>query len=77
MIFKTFQSSLSPYNGVDKENHIAVIALHKCRIERACIFELLKLLNVFKWRTDSDTNLTVVCRHRWSRKSPVKIDESS
>jgi hypothetical protein len=27
----------------DKENHIAVIALHKSRIERARIFELLKL----------------------------------
>ena len=26
----------------DKENRIAVIALHKCRIERAHIFELLK-----------------------------------
>ena len=23
--------------------------------------------NVLKWSTDSDTNLTVVCRHRWSR----------
>ena len=25
------------------------------------------LENVLKWSTDSDTNLTVVCRHRWSR----------
>ena len=23
------------------------------------------LENVLKWSTDSDTNLTVVCRHRW------------
>ena len=23
--------------------------------------------NVLKWSTESDTNLTVVCRHRWSR----------
>jgi len=23
--------------------------------------------NVLKWSTDSDTNLTVVCKHRWSR----------
>ena len=30
----------------DKENGIAIIALHKCRIERACLFELLKLLNI-------------------------------
>ena len=30
----------------DKENRIAVIALHKCGIERAHIFELLKLLNI-------------------------------
>ena len=30
----------------DKENVIAFIALHKFRIERACIFELLKLLNI-------------------------------
>ena len=29
----------------DKENHIAVIAFHKCEIERAHIFELLKPLN--------------------------------
>ena len=30
----------------DKENRIAVIALHKCGIERARIFELLKPLNI-------------------------------
>ena len=30
----------------EKENCIAVIDLHKCNIERACIFELLKLLNI-------------------------------
>ena len=30
----------------DKKNRIAVIALHKCGIERACIFELLKQLNI-------------------------------
>ena len=32
----------------DKENSIAVIALRKCRIESAHIFELLKLLNNVK-----------------------------
>ena len=38
----------------DKENRIAIIARHKCGIERARIFELLKLLNiarVFVYRT--------------------------
>ena len=30
----------------DKENHVAVIAIHKCGIERARIFELLKPLNI-------------------------------
>ena len=30
----------------DKENCIAVVALHKCGIERALIFELLKPLNI-------------------------------
>ena len=30
----------------DNENHVAVIALLKCRIERARIFDLLKLLNI-------------------------------
>jgi hypothetical protein len=30
----------------DKKNRVAVIALHKCKIERARIFELLKLLNI-------------------------------
>ena len=30
----------------DIENSIAVIALHKCKIERACIYELLKLLSI-------------------------------
>ena len=40
-------SRLSHYNGVtDKENRIAVIDLHKCGIERARTFELLKLLNI-------------------------------
>ena len=39
---KTFQSSLSRYDGVDKENRISAIALHKCRTETARSFELLK-----------------------------------
>ena len=43
---KIFQSSLSCYNGVDKENCITVIALHKWGIERACIFVLLKPVNI-------------------------------
>ena len=30
----------------DKENHVAVIVLHKCGIGIARIFELLKLLNI-------------------------------
>ena len=30
----------------DKENHIAVITLYKCGIERARIFDLLKPLNI-------------------------------
>ena len=40
--------------STDKENRIAVIALHKCGIKRAHIFELLKPLNiifVFVYRT--------------------------
>ena len=32
----------------DKENHIAVIAFHKCGIEKAHISELLKLLNIMR-----------------------------
>jgi hypothetical protein len=39
---------------IDKENRIAVIALHKCRIQRICIFQLLNPLNnvhVFVYRT--------------------------
>ena len=32
--------------GTNKKNHIAVINLHKCGIERARIFELLKPLNM-------------------------------
>ena len=31
---------------IDKENRVAVIALHKCGIERTRIFELLKPLNI-------------------------------
>ena len=30
----------------DKDNCIAVIALHNCRIKRVLIFELLKPLNI-------------------------------
>ena len=51
---KIFQSSLSCYDGVDKQKRIAVIALHKCGIERAYIFELLEPLNnmhVFVYHT--------------------------
>ena len=35
----------------DKGNRIAVIALHKCGIERARIFELPESLNIFVYRT--------------------------
>ena len=31
--------------------------------------------NVLKWRTDSGTNLTIVCRHRWSRKTTMNVDK--
>jgi hypothetical protein len=51
---KHAQSSLSRYNGVEKENRVAVIVLHKCGIERARIFELLKpltIMRVFVYRT--------------------------
>ena len=30
--------------------------------------------NMLKW-TDSDTNLTIVCRHHWSRKMTIKVDK--
>ena len=30
---------------------------------------------MLKLRTDSDTNLTIVCRHRWSRKKTMKVDK--
>jgi hypothetical protein len=33
------------------------------------------LENMLKWRTDSDTNLTNVCRHRWSRKTAMNADK--
>ena len=32
---------------------------------------------MLKRREESDTYLTHACRHRWSRKSMVKIDEMS
>ena len=33
------------------------------------------LENMLKWRTDSDINLTIVCRHRWSRQMTMKVDK--
>ena len=33
----------------------------------------LKMINILKWRVGSDTYLTCICRHRWSRKSSVKL----
>jgi hypothetical protein len=33
------------------------------------------LENMLKWMTDSETNLTIVCRHRWSRKMTMKVDK--
>jgi hypothetical protein len=33
------------------------------------------MIKMFKRREESDTYLTHVCRHHWSRKSPMKIDE--
>ena len=33
--------------------------------------------NILKWREENDTYLTRVYGHRWSRKSPVKIEEIS
>ena len=31
--------------------------------------------NILKWREESDTYLPRVCRHHWSRNSPMKIEE--
>ena len=31
--------------------------------------------SVLKWSTDSDTNLTIVCRHRWSKKTKMNVDK--
>ena len=45
---KIFQSSLSHYDEVDKENYYVVIALHKCGTERVRIFELLNPLNIMR-----------------------------
>ena len=36
-------------------------------------FSLIK--NILKRREESDTYLTHICRHCWSRKSSIKIDE--
>ena len=33
------------------------------------------LENMLKWMTDSDTNLTIVCKHHWSRKMTMKVDK--
>ena len=33
------------------------------------------LENMLKWRTDSDTNLTIVRSHRWSKKMAMKVDK--
>ena len=33
------------------------------------------LENMLKWMTDSDTNLTIVCRYHWSRKMTMKVDK--
>ena len=33
------------------------------------------IINIFKWREDSDTYLTCVCRLRWSGKRLVEIEE--
>ena len=30
---------------------------------------------MLKWMTDSDTNLTIVWRHHWSRKMTMKVDK--
>ena len=34
------------------------------------------LENMLKWMTDSDTNLLIVWRHRWSRKMTMKVDKA-
>ena len=31
--------------------------------------------NMLKWRKESDTCLTTVCRHRWSREITMKVDK--
>jgi hypothetical protein len=33
------------------------------------------LENMLKRMADSDTNLAIVCRHRWSRKMTMKVDK--
>ena len=44
---RTFQASLSSYDGVDRQiEPYCCHYFHECRIERAHIYELLKLLNI-------------------------------
>lgn len=65
----------------DKENRIAVIALHKCGIERARIFDLLKPLKisrVFVYRTVKlfiDTG-NVIDRKRSGRPRTVRTPQA-
>jgi hypothetical protein len=47
---------------IDKENRVPVIAFHKCGIERACIFELLKTLKIMHVFVFLDTGEVSACK---------------
>ena len=58
----------------------SLLATSRTRLEKrkkkvVKIFPTLMIRNILKWRDESDTYLTPICRHHWSRKSPMKIEE--
>ena len=56
----------------DKRDNMAPLII----LGKYLLITLRKFLTkMLKWRTDSDTNLTIVCRHRWSRQMTMKVNK--
>ena len=44
-------------------------------LSRFSFYINILITNMLKWRKESDTYLTTVCRHRWSRQITTKVDK--
>ena len=54
---------------------LSFTALSQSQLMVMFLFHTVSTKNMLIWSQESDTYLTTVCRHRWSRQSTMKVDK--